>query len=181
MEFSDKIAAQEAQISALKKELDSYRATNEESETAKETAASTQESYEIVLNIYDHFRSEEMSDSAMVDELLKVNPESLGTKARETYDEMTGTLYPRYSETIYGTAKANYDVANYTDAISNLTKVIQMEAGYDDGKAMLLLARSYKKSGDEDNAKKWLEKVESDYPDLDTSEDEGDAGTGTQE
>ena len=43
VEFSDQIATQKAQISALKKELEDYRSTSEETESAQATAASTQE------------------------------------------------------------------------------------------------------------------------------------------
>ena len=55
VKFSDQIATQKAQISALKKELEEYRSTSEETESAQATAASTQDSYEIVMNISVHF------------------------------------------------------------------------------------------------------------------------------
>ena len=55
--FSDKIAEEEAQISALKTELESYRASSEESENAQQTAASTKESYETVMEMYSHYLS----------------------------------------------------------------------------------------------------------------------------
>ena len=96
-EFSDRIAEQEAQISALQTELESYRATSEETENAQQTAKSTLDSYEIVLSMYDHYLNQDMSDSAMVEELLKVNADSLGTLGREQFDTMTGDIYSRYS------------------------------------------------------------------------------------
>ena len=43
-EFSSQIAEQEAQISALQTELEQYRANSEATETAQQTAASTQDS-----------------------------------------------------------------------------------------------------------------------------------------
>ena len=78
-EFSNQIAEQKAQISALQTELESYRADSEATQSAQQTAASTKDSYEIVMNMYDHYLASDMSDSAMVEELLKVNPDSLGT------------------------------------------------------------------------------------------------------
>ncbi len=48
VKFSDQIATQTAQISALKKELEEYRSTSEETENVQATAASTQESYEFM-------------------------------------------------------------------------------------------------------------------------------------
>lgn len=170
VEFSDKIAEEEAQISALKTELESYRAASEETENAQQTAALTKDSYEIVIEIYSHFLNDDMSDAAMVEQLMNVNPDSLGTLGRERYEEMTGTLYARYGETLYYTAMENYDVANYADAIANLTTLMQLNEGYDDGQAMYLLAKAYEASGDAENAKVWKDKVEKDYPNVDTSE-----------
>ena len=92
VKFSDQIATQTAQISALKKELEEYRSTSEETENVQATAASTQESYEIVMTVASHYRAEDMSDAAMVEELLKVNPNSLGTIGRGDYDEITAEL-----------------------------------------------------------------------------------------
>ena len=168
-EFSSQIAEQEAQISALQTELEQYRANSEATETAQQTAASTQDSYETVLNMYDHYQAEDMSDAAMVEELLKVNPDSLGAVGREQFDTMTEDIYGRYCETLYYTAQQNFEVANYADAIANLNTVMQMNAGYDDGQAMWLLAQSYSASGDTENANTWTERVQTEYPNIDTS------------
>lgn len=175
-EFSDRIAEQEAQISALQTELESYRATSEETENAQQTAKSTLDSYEIVLSMYDHYLNQDMSDSAMVEELLKVNADSLGTLGREQFDTMTGDIYSRYSEVLYSTAQENFQVANYADAITNLSTVMQMNEGYDDGQAMWLLAQAYETSGDTENANTWKQKVEENYPDIDTSGQTEDTG-----
>ena len=94
VEFSDQIATQKSQISALKTELEEYRATSEEAENAQATAASTQESYETLMNVAAHYKAKDMSNAAMLEELLKITPDSLGTTGRETYDEITGKLFP---------------------------------------------------------------------------------------
>lgn len=173
--FSDEIAKQEAQVSALKKELEGYRATSEETEDVQETAASTMDSYEIVLNIYNHYTAEDMSDAAMVEELVKVNSGALGTLGRERYEEMTSVLYGRYGTVVYNTAIENHDAANYEEAISNLTLLMQMDRGFDDGKAMKLLSDAYAASGDEKNAKAWKERAEKEYPGAQDAKGEEDA------
>lgn len=167
VEFSDQIATQDAQISALKKELEEYRSTSEESENAKATGESTQESYEIVMNIYKHYSDSDMSNAAMVEELIKVNPDSLGTIGLERYNEMTEKLYPKQCEKIYSEAKDNFDAENYKDAIAKLTQILQMDEGYGDGAAKLLLAQSYEKSGDKDQANALYQKLVEDYKDTD--------------
>lgn len=170
VEFSDQIATQTAQISALRKELDEYRSTSEETEDAQATAASTQESYEAVMVIKEHYLANDMSDEAMLDELLKVKPDSLGTKGKESFDEITGSLYPRLCASLYSTSQQNFEVANYETAITNLERVMQMEEGYSDGGALLLLAQSYEKSGDQDQANLKYQKLVESYPDTDAAE-----------
>lgn len=174
--FSEKIAEQKAQINALKTELETYRAASEETESAQQTAASTQDSYEIVMEMYSHYLEGDMSDSAMVEQLLNVNEDSLGSLGKSRYEEMTGTIYERYGETLYYTAVENYDAANYSDAITNLTTLMQFDESYGDGKAMALLYEAYDASGDSDNAAQWKQKVTDQYPDALTDEDEESDG-----
>ena len=161
--FSDKIATQEAEISALTKELDAYRSTSEETENAQATANSTKDSYELVMNIAKHYAAKDMGDEAMLEELLKIVPDSLGTVGRDQYEEITGELYPRMCTNLFGTAQENFEVANYASAITNLEKVMQMDEGYNDGAAMLLLAQSYEKSGDIEQANLKYQKVIESY------------------
>ncbi len=173
VEFSDKIAEEEAQIAALKTELESYRAVSEETESAQQTAASTRDSYEVVIEMYSHFLNDDISDAAMVEQILKVNPDALGTIGRERYEEMRETLFSRYGETLYYTARENFSAANYAEAVANLTTLMQMDEGYSGGEAMFLLSRACEASGDTEQAAKWREKVEKDYPNVDTSKTGG--------
>lgn len=177
VKFSDKIAEQEAQISALKTELEGYRTTSGEAEEAQETARSTSESYEIVLDMYGHFTAEDMSDAAMVEELIKVKPKALGDLGKERYDTITETVYPRYGDVLYSTAQENYTAENYKDAISNLDMLMKMDQGFEGGQAMWLLSKAYEKNGDEDSARKWKDKVEEKYPDVDTSKEPDTGGS----
>ena len=61
----------------------------------------------------------------------------------------------------------NFDAENYKDAITKLTQVLQMDEGYGDGAAKLLLAQSYEKSGDKDQANALYQKLVEDYKDTD--------------
>lgn len=167
--FSDQIEKQKSQINALKTELEEYRATSEEAENAQATAASTQESYETLMNIVQHYRAQDMSNAAMVEELLKINPGSLGTSGRESYDEITGDLFPSMCGKLYNTSQQNFEVANYDDAIANLETVMKMDEGYENGGAMLLLAQSYEKKGEQDKANLMYQKIVESYPDTDAA------------
>mgnify|MGYP002510489765 CR=1 FL=1 len=163
--FSDQIESQKSQINALKTELEKFRSTSEATENAQATAASTQESYEIVMNIYYHYQAQDMSNAAMVEELRKVNADSLGEQARAQYDEMTGDLFPAVCEELYAQAQESYEAANYDTVISNLEMVTSIDEGYANGEAMLLLAYCYAGKGEQDQANLLYQKIIESYPD----------------
>lgn len=163
VEFGDQIATQNAQISALKKELEEYRSASEESQSAQATAESTQSSYEILMTVDKHYRAQDMGDEQMAEQLLQVNADSLGPTGKERFDEITSELYPRLCQSLYTTSQGNYEVANYEMAITNLEKVLKMDEGYSDGDAMLLLAQCYEKSGEQDKANLKYQKLVESY------------------
>ena len=167
--FSDQIAEQKSQISALKTELETYRASSEETENAQATAASTQDSYEVVMNIAEHYKSEDMSNAAMAEELMKVNADSLGAVGRAKFDELTGKIYPDACKKQYRAAKEAYDSGEYDTVISSLETVMQMDGSYNDGAAMLLLAQGYEKKGDQDKANTTYQKIIETWPDTDVA------------
>lgn len=173
--FSNQIAEQESQISALKTELDGYRATSEETENVQATAASTQDSYERLMNIAEHYRAQDMSNTAMLEELLAINADSLGTIGKETYDDITGDLYPDMCSDLYSTSQRNYEVANYETAVSNLETVMKMDEGYENGAAMLLLAQSYEKQGEQDKANLLYQKIVESYPETEAASEAQEA------
>ena len=157
--FSDKIATQESQISALKTELEEYRANSEEDENARATAESTQESYEAVMNVSKHFKAEDMSDKGMLEEMLKINPDSLGQVGKEMYDEVADSLYPRMCEKLYTSAKSAFESEDYDTALESLEQIYAMDKTYEDGNAWLMMAQAYEKKGDKDKAKAQYEKI----------------------
>lgn len=167
--FSDQIAEQKSQISALKTELETYRANSEETENAQATAASTQDSYEVVMNISEHYKSEDMSKAAMAEELLKVKGDSLGSIGRAKFDELTGKIYPDVCKKQYKAAKEAYEAGNYDTVVSNLESVMQMDESYDDGAAMLLLAQGYEKKGEQDQANAKYQQIIETWPNTDTA------------
>lgn len=167
--FSDKIATQEAQISALKTELEEYRVNSEESEDLKEQSASTQESYEIVLDIAKHVSAEDMSDKEMLEQILKVSPDSLGKIGKSRYEEIANTLFPRMCEKLYETAGDEFESGDYDEAISSLEKIVKMDEGYQDGKALLLLAQTFEKKGEQDKANIRYQKLVEKYKDTEAA------------
>lgn len=159
VKFSDQIATQKSQISALKKELETYRTDTKAAEEQKQTAEVTKSSYESLMTVVSHYSTGDMSNSALAEELLKINAGTLGTSGKEEYDSLTEKIYPKVCESLYATSQKNYQVANYDTAVTNLEQVVQMDEGYQDGEAMLLLAQSYEKQGEQDKANAYYQKI----------------------
>ena len=165
VKYSDQIAAKNAEVSALKKELEGYRDANADTEAAKKTAESTQESYESLLVLEDYWSSKEKSDAQMLEQLLKINQDSLGEQAKKLYKEIHDDISPRVCKKQYRSGKASFEEGSYEDAIESLSTVISLDEGYDDGQALLLLMQAYEKAGKTEEYKSTYEKAKELYPD----------------
>lgn len=130
------------------------------------------------MNIAEHYKSEDMSNAAMAEELMKVNADSLGAVGRAKFDELTGKIYPDACKKQYRAAKEAYDSGEYDTVISSLETVMQMDGSYNDGAAMLLLAQGYEKKGDQDKANTTYQKIIETWPDTDVATP-GTAGCST--
>ena len=165
IEYSERINALEAQISAQTRMLDEHRATNEDTEAAAQTAASTSDSYENLLNAIEQYRSENYSEEMIADTLLNINREALGTAGQASYDEIASEVFPSACDIKYEAGMASFDVANYDTAIDNLSKVVRMDESYNEGGALLNLALACMRNGDSASATNYLKRVMELFPD----------------
>ncbi|MEG0108457.1 MAG: tetratricopeptide repeat protein [Lachnospiraceae bacterium] len=152
IEYSDQIASQNAEISALKKELEGYRTNSQEAEATAATAATTSDSYEKILMAYQHFNASSYSDVTLAEELIAINKEALGDQGKTIYDKIAGETFSTACDTHYKNAKESFTVANYASAIEQLGKVVAMDETYADGKALLLLGHSYALASDKEKS-----------------------------
>lgn len=157
--LSEEVASRDIQITTLKEELESYRSTSSEAENAIETGQSTQESYEALMKVSEQYEGGQTSNADMLEELLKVNPDSLGDRGKAIYDEISDDLFPTMCERLYAEAQTYMDAGNYEYAISDLEQVIQMKPKYESGKAMKLLGDAYAAVGETEKAVSTYEKV----------------------
>lgn len=171
IELSEQISSQKTQIDTLKKELEGYRSTNEEAESAMQTAQSTKESYEALMLAADQYAEKKNDNIDMLDNLLKVNPNALGEYGKSIYDEISGELFPKMSENMYAEGQYAMTTGNYSSAVSYLERVVKIDEGYDDAAALRLLGDAYSKNGDSDSAKTIYEKVVENYPGTEAAAD----------
>lgn len=169
--LSEEIDSRDTQIDTLKKELESYRNTSDEAETALQTAQSTQESYEALMKVQSQYEGGQTSNADMLEGLFTVTPDALGEQGKGIYDEISGDLFPKMCERLYGEAVSSMSEENYVEAVTALEKVIRMDEGYEDGAALKLLGDAYAGNGDADKAKEIYEKVIADYGDTQAAED----------
>lgn len=165
IESSERINALEAQVSAQTRTLDQYRATNADSEAAAQTAASTADSYENLMAAYEQYRSEEYSEEELADILVNINQASLGSTGQARYEEMTKAVYPTACQIRYDAGMESLNVANYENAINQLSLVVRMDESYNSGAALLNLGLAYMRSGDNESATTYLTKCNEKFPD----------------
>ena len=165
VKYSNQIAAKNAEVSALKKELDGYRSTNDDAKAAQATAESTKESYEALITLKEYWDSEAKSDADMLEQLLKINKESLGEKATKLYQTIYEELAPRVCKKQYKAGTESFDAGNYEEAIQALGKVLALDESYEEGNAMITLLKAYDKAGKEEEYKALYEKAKERYPD----------------
>ena len=151
--LSEQIASQKTQIQTLKDELEGYRNSSDEVESAKQTAASTQDSYDALVKVYQQYYGGTTSNADMADTLLGLNRDSLGVEGLKIYDSIYGSVFPRVCVSLYSTAQYEVQSGNYDDAISDLEKIQKMDDSYSDGGVYKLLGDAYAGIGDKDNAK----------------------------
>lgn len=178
-ELSEQIASKDAQINALKKELEGYRSSSDEAESAIATAQSTQESYEKLMTVYTQYQGGNTSNADMMEGLLGVTPDALGEQGKAIYDEIGGDLFPKMCERLYAQAQSDMEAASYGEAVDALEKVIKMDQGYDEGKALKLLGDAYAGNGDSEKAKEIYGKVTADYSGTDAANEAQNALDGT--
>lgn len=170
VEYSERINALEAQVSAQTRTLDEYRKNDKNTENNAQSAASTADSYESLLMVYEQWTSQSYTDDVMADTLLNVNPEALGESGKALYDQMSTSIFPGACETLYSGGTASLEVANYDTAIASLGKVVRMDESYDSGGALLNLGLAYMRNGDNDNAVKYLKRVKELFPDTENAQ-----------
>ncbi|GAA0256285.1 hypothetical protein GCM10008922_15300 [Faecalicatena contorta] len=171
IEYSERINAMEAQISAQTRTLNQYRENDENSEQAAQNAASTAESYENLMTVSNQFYSNSYTDDAMAETLLNVNKDALGEGGKAMYDELAQSIFPSACQSLYSGGTVSLEVANYDTAIDSLSKVVRMDEGYDSGGALLNLGVAYMRNGDNDNAVKYLKRVTELYPDTERAQE----------
>lgn len=158
-EYSQQVASQKAEINALKKELETFRANSSEAETTVANAASTSDSYEALFQAQSQLDSSSYSNATMAETLQKANRNSLGEQGQKIYDELAQSIFTPVCKKSYSSGNSKLEDQDYDGAITDYTAVIGMIEGYDDWNAMLKLAQAYEGKGDTENGAKFYQRI----------------------
>lgn len=169
LKYSERINTQEAQISALTRTLDQYRAAAETDES--QTASGTADSYEALLEASTDYASGEYSEDTILELLYNVTRSALGSGGQMTYDSLLEAVSYEGCELEYQSGVEAVEVGNYESAIHALEIVIWQDESYADGDALLNLGLAYLRSGDKDKATSYLAKVKELFPDSEVEEE----------
>lgn len=179
VKYSDQISGKNAEISALKKEIEGYKDTTKKTEEAQATAEATKTSYEALLSVYEHSKTSGYNKESLAKELKAVKKDSLGDTGVTVYDKIYDEYVSPLCAKKYRLAIRNYEVKNYTTAVTALEFVTSIDEKYEDGKALLNLAKAYEKAGKTEQAKTTYKRVAELYPDSELASQAQQALTGT--
>ena len=179
VKYSDQISGKNAEISALKKEIEGYKDTTKKTEEAQATAEATKTSYEALLSVYEHSKTSGYNKESLAKELKAVKKDSLGDTGVAVYDKIYDEYVSPLCAKKYRLAIRNYEVKNYTTAVTALEFVTSIDEKYEDGKALLNLAKAYEKAGKTEQAKTTYKRVAELYPDSELASQAQQALTGT--
>ncbi len=161
-EANDTIASKNQTIESLENQIaDLTGKVNDAKEADKETASQIA-TYEQLLNAYVAYTAEDITGAG--DALADVNTDYLSASAKATYDNINATVNAKYIETAYQEGFQAYNQRNYTDAATNLQKVVDMEETYMDGNAIYYLAQAYRNLEENVKAAEYYQKMVTMYP-----------------
>lgn len=162
LKYSERINTQEAQISALTRTLDQYRAADETNDS--QTASGTADSYEALMEASNYYASETYTSDEVLEALYKVTRSALGTTGQMTYDSLLEAVAVEGCEMQYETGLEAVEVGNYESAINALEVVIWQDESYADGDALVNLGLAYLRNNDANKATTYLAKVKELFP-----------------
>jgi tetratricopeptide (TPR) repeat protein len=163
--YSEQIAALESELDLQSKELEGYKASSEATEAEKAVAQGTQANYEALVTALEHYYDSDYDRDKLVDELLSISTESLGTVGKTSYEAIRKEVFEAQCEELYPIGKRSYEAVNYKRAIECLERVVTMNATYKDGEALFMLMDIYLEKDEMEKATEKYNKILELYPD----------------
>ena len=160
VEYSGKMASQEAQLNQLQSQVDSLNETTASAQQQIQTAQDTAASYENLLKAVE--AQQQGNTSNATNALTEVNPEVLSVDAKAVYDTIYKSMQSSMFQELSQSGVNAFDDANYTEVIDKLSKAKNINDS--DYTVLNYLAHAYRLSGDTDNAISVFQEIIDKFP-----------------
>lgn len=169
--YSERIAALESELDIMGKDLSVYVEQSEATEAAKVLAEGTRANYDVLVSIMQRYYSGSYDLSALVDEIMQMNVESLGEEGKSAYDTLSKTLIDAECSKMYEEAQTCYAASVLSKTIARLERINAIDEDYADGQPMLLMLKVYKLQGKSEEANKIYQRILELFPDTTVAAD----------
>lgn len=112
--------------------------------TARKNLPNKLESYDKLLTAYETYTTGDIEKAG--DALSSVNVDDLSADAKSIYDTINAQVNAEYMAALYKEGYDAYSGKKYDDAVSALSKVVEMDENYENGNALYYLAQAYRKN-----------------------------------
>jgi len=179
--YSEQIAARESEIDLLNRELETFKVEQETTAQQKQIAMETKASYEKLLEAMETYAKASYNRSNLVDDLLEIRVEALGETAQETYESISSVVFEEECSSLFNYAQQNFAVKNYQIVVERMERVMEIDPGYADGEAKLLLMETYHELEEAEKAESLYQAILEEYPDTDVAQRATQIMTGAEE
>lgn len=171
-DYKDKISAssdlstsKDAKIESLQSKIDELNNQLDEKDKDIQNLKDSmidETDYDNLFDAVELYQQGKYADAA--GKLVDVDGDKLTSgKAKDYYNTIKEATFESGSTTLYNDGKNKYNVGNYDEAIPLFEKALKLNDQNVD--ALYFLGRAYDRKGDTDKAKKYYNKVISDFPD----------------
>ena len=157
LDANNTISSKNQTITSLQSQVDDLTSQITDAKNSEEESANKLESYDKLLTAYETYTTGDIEKAG--DALSSVNVDDLSADAKSIYDTINAQVNAEYMAALYKEGYDAYSGKKYDDAVSALSKVVEM-----DGNALYYLAQAYRKNEDMENAKIYYQKVVELYP-----------------
>ena len=165
LDYSDRINAMKAQISAQSRALEDYRKNSIDDDGNAKNAVVVKEAYENLLFARKQWEDGTYTRDPASEILSSIDPGVLGTNGAELYESFATGVYTSASASLYESGELAYEKGEYKKAAEYYKRVTDLDLYYREGEALLNLGNTYYKLEEYDIAEQCLKKVIEIVPD----------------
>ena len=140
LDANNTISSKNQTITSLQSQVDDLTSQITDAKNSEEESANKLESYDKLLTAYETYTTGDIEKAG--DALSSVNVDDLSADAKSIYDTINAQVNAEYMAALYKEGYDAYSGKKYDDAVSALSKVVEMDENYENGNALYYLAQA---------------------------------------